>query len=168
MAAIELGGERVTDGADRHAQFRSFFAEQYPSLAGYCTSLVGTGCAEELAQEAMTAVFARWPLLREPRAYAFRVATNLARAKWRREQREQDSWRLERQLAAPSQPPDVGLWDAVHRLPARLRDVVLLHYVADLPVSDVARVLRRPVGTVKRRLHEARAALADRLEDSRD
>jgi RNA polymerase sigma-70 factor (ECF subfamily) len=37
---------------------------------------------------------------------------------------------------------------------------VLLHYWADLPVAEVARLVRRPQGTVKRRLHEARAQLA--------
>ena len=51
--------------------------------------------------------------------------------------------------------------DAVDRLPPGLRDVVLLHYYADLPVEDVARAIRRPAGTVKRRLHEARALLSD-------
>jgi RNA polymerase sigma-70 factor (ECF subfamily) len=37
---------------------------------------------------------------------------------------------------------------------------VLLHYYADLPVEEVARLIHRPVGTVKRRLHEARRVLA--------
>jgi RNA polymerase sigma-70 factor (ECF subfamily) len=43
----------------------------------------------------------------------------------------------------------------------RLREVVLLHYYADLPVAEVAAAIHRPVGTVKRRLHEARALLTD-------
>jgi hypothetical protein len=38
--------------------------------------------------------------------------------------------------------------------------VVLLRYWADLPVAEVARLVHRPQGTVKRRLHEARAQLA--------
>jgi RNA polymerase sigma-70 factor (ECF subfamily) len=44
-------------------------------------------------------------------------------------------------------------------LPRRLRDVVVLHLVADLPVAEVATVAGIPVGTVKRRLYEARALL---------
>ncbi len=48
----------------------------------------------------------------------------------------------------------------MERLPGHLRDVVLLHYYADLPVEEVARALRRPVGTVKRRLSDARGILA--------
>jgi RNA polymerase sigma-70 factor (ECF subfamily) len=53
----------------------------------------------------------------------------------------------------------------VGRLPDRLRDVVLLHYYADLPVGEVATAVRRPPGTVKRQLSEARAVLAQDLED---
>jgi DNA-directed RNA polymerase specialized sigma24 family protein len=63
--------------------------------------------------------------------------------------------------------PDATTLDAVRRLSPPLRDVVLLHYYADLPIDEVARVLRRPVGTVKRRLFDARVALAAALEESR-
>jgi RNA polymerase sigma-70 factor (ECF subfamily) len=48
-------------------------------------------------------------------------------------------------------------------LPAPLREAVLLHYLCDLPLTDVARAIRRPLGTVKRRLHEARQLLAQTL-----
>ena len=56
---------------------------------------------------------------------------------------------------------DPWLRDLVERLPGHLREAVLLHYYADLPVADVALAIKRPVGTVKRRLHEARALLSD-------
>jgi RNA polymerase sigma factor (sigma-70 family) len=55
------------------------------------------------------------------------------------------------------------LGDAVRRLPAREREVVVLHYVADLPVADVARRLGVAPGTVKRALHDARRRLAEAL-----
>jgi len=54
--------------------------------------------------------------------------------------------------------------DLVERLPAKLRPAVLLHYFADLPIDEVAHVLHRPTGTVKRHLHEARQLLLDALE----
>jgi RNA polymerase sigma-70 factor (ECF subfamily) len=41
--------------------------------------------------------------------------------------------------------------------------VVALVFVAGLPLADVAEVLGVPVGTVKSRLHHARAALARML-----
>ncbi|MCW2778675.1 MAG: polymerase sigma factor [Frankiales bacterium] len=146
------------------ASFDRFYAETYGALAGYALSLVGDRpTADDLAQEAMVRVYARWPLLRDARPYAFRTVTNLARDRWRRRQTE-----LRAQpdlLARPVPAPDRTVLDAVERLPPGLRDVVLLHYYADLPLEQVARALRRPVGTVKRRLHEARALLARTLQD---
>ena len=138
--------------------FDAFIADVWPDLVRYCERATGSATAgEELCQEALVRVYARYPLLREPRPYAFRVATNLVRRWWRTPV-------LEAAEAPPVAPPDVGTLDAVRRLPPPLRDVVLLHYWADLPVAEVARVLLRPEGTVKRRLHEARSALARSLE----
>lgn len=166
MGVSSAYAEAAAVSEPRDAAFREFFAAEYPSVAGYARSLVGADAADEVAQEAMTRVYARWPLLREPRAYAFRVATNLARDRWQAAAREQSSWET---VAGRREPrpdgPDPVVWDAVERLPDRLRAVVLLHYVADLPLADVATALHRPLGTVKRRLHEARQHLAVALEE---
>ena len=142
--------------------FDRFYAETFGLLAGYAWSLTGErSSAEDLAQEAMARVYARWFVLREPQPYAFRIVTNLARDRWRRRQHELAHLR---DLVPEDAPPaDVAVLDAVERLPEPLRDVVLLYYYADLPVDEVARAVRRPVGTVKRRLHEARTHLAATL-----
>ena len=52
---------------------------------------------------------------------------------------------------------------AVDTLPKDLRETVILHYFVDLPITDVARILRVPVGTVKARLHYARKTLQGKL-----
>jgi RNA polymerase sigma factor (sigma-70 family) len=52
------------------------------------------------------------------------------------------------------------LGDAVRALPARERQVLVLHHVADLPVAEVADRLGVSTGTVKRALHDARRRLA--------
>ncbi len=167
--AVSLDGPVPADAgrAGWDEEFRAFYAGQFPDVAGYCQALTrDADLADEIAQEALTRVYARWPLLREPRAYAFRIAHNLTRSHWAARQRELSTW-----SQLPVDPPpaaDPAVWDAVNRLPERYRDVVLLHYVADLPVHEVARALRRPAGTVKRRLHEARALLAVTLGDDRD
>ena len=49
---------------------------------------------------------------------------------------------------------------AIDLLPEHHRDVIALVFVAGLPLADVAEVLEIPVGTVKSRLHHARAAVA--------
>jgi RNA polymerase sigma-70 factor (ECF subfamily) len=148
-AQLAIGGERVVA-----VSFEEFFDATWGDLVGFCRRATGDAeLAQELAQEALTRVYVRYPLLREPRPYVFRVATNLVRRSWRERQQVVAD--------APHVPgPDVSTIDAVRRLPDALRQVVLLHYWADLPVREVAQVVRRPEGTVKRRLHEARAQLA--------
>jgi RNA polymerase sigma-70 factor (ECF subfamily) len=152
----------------RDEEFRRFYASEYPDVAGYCLALTADpALADELAQEAMTQVYVRWARLRTPRGYAFRVAANLARDHWRRRDRELATWSDLAAHAVPQLGADATVWDAVRRLPRAQRDVVLLHYLYDLPIADVATAIRRPVGTVKRRLHEGRALLAAALEESR-
>jgi RNA polymerase sigma-70 factor (ECF subfamily) len=142
--------------------FDRFYAETFGILAGYAWSLTGErSTAEDLAQEAMARVYARWFVLREPQPYAFRIVTNLARDRWRHSKHEQAH--LRDLVAEDAVQADRSVLDAVERLPPQLRNVVLLYYYADLPVDEVARAIRRPVGTVKRLLHEARAHLAAAL-----
>jgi RNA polymerase sigma-70 factor (ECF subfamily) len=49
---------------------------------------------------------------------------------------------------------------ALRALPEAQREVVALHYLADLPVAEVAETLHCPIGTVKSRLKRGREALA--------
>jgi RNA polymerase sigma factor (sigma-70 family) len=63
-------------------------------------------------------------------------------------------------IAAAGGSPLAG---AVGDLPDHQRDVVALVFVAGLPLAEAAAVLGVPVGTVKSRLHHARAALARTL-----
>jgi RNA polymerase sigma-70 factor, ECF subfamily len=62
--------------------------------------------------------------------------------------------------------------DRVHRLvqslPPKYRDVILLFYFHDSDVSQTARSLRLPEGTVKARLSRARDILRSRLTGPND
>jgi RNA polymerase sigma-70 factor (ECF subfamily) len=53
--------------------------------------------------------------------------------------------------------------EALARLPEKGRVAVHLFYVEGRPVSEIAATLEVPEGTVKRRLHDARARLRDLL-----
>jgi len=50
------------------------------------------------------------------------------------------------------------------RLPAPQRAVLVLYFLEDFPLEDIARVTGAPLGTVKSRLHHAKRALKKLLE----
>jgi RNA polymerase sigma-70 factor (ECF subfamily) len=52
------------------------------------------------------------------------------------------------------------------RLPARHRSILKLHYIEQVSVGDIARLLDIPPGTVKSRLHKARAKFRQLWEHS--
>jgi RNA polymerase sigma-70 factor (ECF subfamily) len=158
----------------REAEFRTFYGDHYRAVAGYCWTLVrDDDTAHELAQEAFTRLYGRWVRVREPRAYVFHVATNLARASWRERRDSREAVRTlasHRELHDQAREDDSARFavrDAVGALPTRYRDIVLLYYYADLSVPDVAAAVGRPSGSVKRMLNEARAKLATSLGDPR-
>ena len=161
-------GAAVPAVRSRDEAFRDFYATEFADVAGYALALTSDpALADEIAQEALTQVYVRWARLRTPRGYAFRVVANLAKAHWRTRDRELATWSELAVHVAPAPSADGAVWDAVRRLPAAQRDVLVLHYLYDLALTDVATAVRRPVGTVKRRLHEGRALLARALEETR-
>jgi RNA polymerase sigma-70 factor (ECF subfamily) len=163
--SVEAVDVDQSHAADRDAQFKAFFTTEFPRLAGYCLRLLSDEqLARDTAQEALVRVWSRWLGVRDPHAYVYLVATNLVRGEWRERARRAEAWqRAAEQTATEYEEDDRGLRDAVERLPDRLRVPMLLHYYADLPVAEVARLIHRPVGTVKQRLHEARTRLAAEL-----
>jgi RNA polymerase sigma-70 factor (ECF subfamily) len=149
--------------------FQAVYVAKYPALVRYATRVCGDAdLAAELAQEAFTRLVARWRDADDPAAYVFVVLTNLLRNHWRTLERERGALRsllvTSRREVDPADPA-AALADAVGRLDPKWREPVLLHYFADMAIDDVARALGRPVGTVKRQLHEARLALHDSLRE---
>ena len=53
----------------------------------------------------------------------------------------------------------------VMKLPDKLRIVILMFYMEDLPVTTIAQALKIPEGTVKSRLNKARKKLKDWMAD---
>jgi RNA polymerase sigma-70 factor (ECF subfamily) len=153
------------------AAFQQLYVEQFPSLLRYATrALRDADLAGELAQEAYTRLLARWRDAGDPGAYVYVILTNLIRNHWRRLDRERCA--VSSLVVTTARAEEASraheVRDAIDRLPRKLREPVLLHYVADLAMDDVARALGRPLGTVKRQLHEARALLHDTLREARD
>ena len=73
---------------------------------------------------------------------------------------------LEEGVEAPAmQPPDVGLREALRRLPEKFRLPLLLHHLDGYPLEEVARILRLPESTVRGRVFQARKRLKALLRE---
>jgi RNA polymerase sigma-70 factor, ECF subfamily len=125
--------------------------------------------AQDIAQEAFARAWQHWDSVRShdsPEAWVRRVATNLATSRFRRDRTAHAAaW----QLAAGEVPAisanTVALVAALRMLPERQRVVLVLHYLADLPVGQIAAELRVPVGSVKAWLSRGRSALAAAIKE---
>jgi RNA polymerase sigma-70 factor (ECF subfamily) len=127
-----------------------------------------SGRAEELAQDVFLAVLkaARRYEPRAPfRTYLYGIAFNLLSAERRR--------RLHRDRE-PSGPPvaapatDEGVWvrQAIGRLDAVDREIVMLREFEELSYAEIAHVLDLPINTVRSRLFRARMELRRLLAPS--
>jgi RNA polymerase sigma-70 factor (ECF subfamily) len=128
--------------------------------------------AEDATQEAILRALERWPRLREQpwvTGWIISTALNVAR---RLQRRRRWPHRAETAPVGITGGADaagaVKLWQVVRALPRRQREAVALHYLADLPVVEVARLIGCRVGTVKAHLTHARGALRAQLEGARD
>lgn len=126
--------------------------------------------AEDAVQEAFARASVRWGRIGgydSPGAWVCQVALNLALTGLRHARRLLEV--LSRTPAPPPIPPlptdSLPLVEALKALPLPLRQVLVLHYLADLPVERVAGELGIAVGTAKSRLTRAREALAGQLID---
>jgi RNA polymerase sigma-70 factor (ECF subfamily) len=63
------------------------------------------------------------------------------------------------------QEDEAELMRLVHQLPLPQRSVLLLHFIEDFSLEEVARITGAPIGTVKSRLHYAKHALEKLIED---
>ena len=68
--------------------------------------------------------------------------------------------------AAGTQDADDEVANAIRALSQPLREVIVLRYFADKTVEEIAAALDIPVGTVKSRLYNARAELANLLSQT--
>ncbi|BCJ44222.1 RNA polymerase sigma24 factor [Actinoplanes ianthinogenes] len=125
--------------------------------------------AQDVVQEAFCRALTRWRKVSEyddPAAWVRRVAWNLATSQWRRARTARRFLRRHRvEHAAEPSPDRVALARALATLPDRHRRAVILHYLADLPVSEIAAQEGVAEGTVKSWLHRGRAALAAQLTE---
>jgi RNA polymerase sigma-70 factor (ECF subfamily) len=150
--------------------FAECYAAKFRSIAAHLAVYLGSfDEAQEVTQEAFTRAWARWGRIGrydDPAAWVRRVAWNLATSRLRRIRtavRHRHSQRLE--LVAGPGPERVALDIALATLPDNQRRAVVLHYLAGLPVAEIAELCRTREGAVRTWLYRARRTLARHLTD---
>jgi RNA polymerase sigma-70 factor (ECF subfamily) len=153
------------------SSFDEIYAAHYGDLTVQLYAYFGDRQeAQDVVQEAFCRAYARWRIMSrydDPVAWVRRVAWNLALSGWRRRRtvgvflRRQRS--VEPHVDGP-EPERVALIAALATLPGNQRRAIVLRYLADLPVAEIAAREGVPEGTVKSWLHRARQALAAQLD----
>ncbi|WP_196255784.1 RNA polymerase sigma factor [Micromonospora sp. WMMD558] len=146
-------------------EFTEFYLATYRRLVGQLFVLTGNRHdAEELAQEAFSRALPRWAKIsgyEAPEAWVRRVAFNLAFSRRRKALRGAAALlRLGSDRVHDGDSTDgVAVAEALRAVPVRHRQALVLHYVVDLSVRDVAVELGVPENTVKTWLRRGRQQL---------
>jgi RNA polymerase sigma-70 factor (ECF subfamily) len=137
--------------------------------------------AQEVTQEAFVRAFERFEQLHSDTkfgAWVFQIGVNYLRDRWRKGQREQPAdqqtfYPLISQEAAVrveevvvEQERTESLIEAFESLSREQRELVVLYYVEEYSVAEIASVLQIPEGTVKSRLYRVRQVLREFMERS--
>jgi RNA polymerase sigma-70 factor (ECF subfamily) len=152
--------------------FEAFFADEYGDVLRTVALAIGDrGRAEEVTQEAFARAYRKWrsvSRMDRPAGWVYVVALNAERSRWRKDARVEE--------AVPETGADRDLADPVvarvvvrallERLPPRQRAAVVLRYLGDLTVPEIARALACAEGTVKSGLHDAMRNLRAQMEGS--
>jgi RNA polymerase sigma-70 factor, ECF subfamily len=162
-----VGLEEMPPADAVRAVFEVSYRRLVGQLYGVCGDLVE---AEEVVAEAFARAVQHqraFVRLDNPEAWLRTVAVNVSRSRFRRRLRVV---RSEREVVHHPDLDDdrLALMAALRQLPAAQREAIALHYLADLPIHEVATATDSPVGTVKARLSRGRAALAQLLSDAPD
>lgn len=160
-------------GADvrTEADFTDLYENHFSELAAQVCAYLGDATeAQDLVQEAFLRAWQRWDKVggyEEPVAWVRRVAWNLATSRHRRNQVARKF--LQKSSApepAPAASPDhVALVAALKKIPAKRRQAMVMHYMADMTISAIAAHTGAREGTVKSWLHRGRKELAALLRD---
>ena len=148
QATSAVGAERPVGPAAR--SFDQFYAEQYEGALRLAWLLTGSrAAAEDVVQDAMTAVFRAFERIEVPAAYLRRAVVNAAKSRHRDERRRAERLTLLERERPVAGGADAGLFDAIGRLPYRQRVVIVGRYWGGWSEAEIATALGCRPGTVK-------------------
>ena len=160
----------MPDGSD--AEYLAYVHGRGPALRRVAYLLCGNAHqADDLVQETITKLYGRWRRLAKEENLDAYVHTMLVRAFL--DERRRGWWKVGLSGAAPERPAPADataedrtvLRAALSRVPPRQQAVLVLRYLCDQPVADVARILGCSEGTVKSQTAHGLTALRKVLGD---
>ncbi|MGC4849004.1 RNA polymerase sigma factor [Micromonospora sp. DT15] len=154
---------------DDQRDFDEFYATKFDVLRSQLYAYLGDRAeAQDLVQEAFCRAYTRWARIRQyddSYAWVRRVAWNLATSRLRRQKTSAIFLRRQREEHHDGPSPDrVALVAALSKIPPKLRKAVVLHYLGQLSVAEIAVQENVAEGTVKSWLSRGRTALAGHLK----
>lgn len=167
VGVVERDGVRVRSESEFIALYESRFSELAAQVYAYTSD---ASEAQDLVQEAFLRAWQRWDTIGgydEPLAWIRRVAWNLATSRHRRNAvARRFLQRAQAPEPHPGMSPDhVALVAALRQVPEKQRRAVVLHYLGDMSVADIAAQTGAKEGTVKSWLHRGRSELARYLNE---
>lgn len=152
------------------ASFDAFFRASYDRTVRYLYGMIGnTSEAQDVAQEAYARAWRRWGTVArmdDPEAWVRTVAWRLGADHFRHLRvtgRRRQAPRADAQVGEPG-VDNVALVAALKRIDPAQRQAIVLHYLLDLPLHQVARETGVSVTAAKSRLARGRAALLAHLD----
>jgi RNA polymerase sigma factor (sigma-70 family) len=182
------GRENLADAADADLVARARAGDREAFAGLYCRHrrsiyrfafemTLSREAAEDIVQEVFVALMrglARYDGIRPLVAYLYGTARNITRRRLRRERRVM-SLGLDEGVMPRASEADFAahlerrddlrrLREAIVRLPAKYREVIVMCDLHKMSYQLTAAAIGCPVGTVRSRLHRARAILAERMQ----
>lgn len=164
---------------DAVASFDRLVAEHYGRTARLVDRLTGwSGHRDDLVQEVFVAAWRAWPSFREEsraETWLTRIAINTCRTHGRRQWLRREVWRRLTEIVQPSEHrgPDTSLVSqessetvrrAISSLGQRDREVLVLRYLEEQSIEEIAAAMGLTRGALEVRLSRARTRLKTLLE----
>lgn len=148
----------------RTVVFEDFFRLHHePVLRAVCTTLGGDiDLAADAVDEAMARAYQRWSKVRNyanAPGWVYRVALNYSRTRLRRRRREPHV--AVEGVVSDRADFDPAIYRVLMELPLEQRAVIVLKYLIDWTIPEIAVGLGLPEGTVKSRLGRGLARLRE-------
>ena len=155
--------------------FEDIYRARYRPLLKLAYVLSGSHhAAEDVGQEAFLAAYRKWDSVsrfEHPEAWLRRVVINKAHSRLRRsyaEARAKSRWSAGRTAQVTLAEPTTEFWNRVRSLSKRQCQALVLHYLEDCSVAEIAEAMDCAEATARVHLHRGRVALAARLATERN